>query len=111
MVIERTDRLGLAAAGRMRTFWLTVSSAAGAWLVVNLPVAIIAPSGWATFYMFSSERGADWGCIYFFFQHVHWPGVGTSSVPALNLMSGGAFAAQHHCGFWNFAAPRRWGHQ
>ena len=95
-------------AGRMRTFWLTAGSAAGAWLVVNLPVAIVAPSGWARFYVLSSERPADWGCIYFFFQHMHWPGIGTSSVPALNLMSGGAFAlACGAIGILALAAPRR----
>ena len=79
-----------------------------AWLVVNLPVAIVAPRGWETFYVFSSERGADWGCIYFFFQYLHWPGVGTSSVPALNLISGGAFAvACAAIGLLALAAPRR----
>ena len=95
-------------AGRMRSFWMTASSAAAAWLVVNLPVAIIAPRGWETFYVFSSERGADWGCIYFFFQHMHWPGLGTYSVPALNLMSGGAFAvACALIAVLAMAAPRR----
>src|SRR5689334_17600968 len=33
-------------AGRMRAFWTTTASAAVAWLVVNLPVAIAAPAGW-----------------------------------------------------------------
>ena len=95
-------------AGRMRSFWMTASSAAAAWLVVNLPVAIIAPRGWETFYVFSSERGADWGCIYFFFQHMHWPGLGTYSVPALNLLSGGAFAvACALIAVLAMAAPRR----
>jgi uncharacterized membrane protein len=95
-------------AGRMRTFWVTVSSAAVAWLAVNLPVAIVAPRGWETFYVFSSERGADWGSVYFFFQNMHWPGIGTSSVSALNLMSGGAFAvACGAIGLLALAAPRR----
>ncbi len=95
-------------AGRMRTFWVTFGSAAAAWLVVNLPVMIIAPSGWATFYVYSSERGADWGCIYYFFQYVHWPGVDTSSVPALNLMSGAAFVvACAAIGLLALAAPKR----
>ena len=78
-------------AGRLRSFWVTLGSGAAAWLAVNLPVAIIAPQGWATFYVFNSSRGADWGSIWFFFQHVRWPGVDTSSVSALNLMSLGAF--------------------
>ena len=50
-------------AGRMREFWVTFSSAAVAWLAVNLPVMIIAPAGWATFYEFSKTRPADWGSI------------------------------------------------
>src|SRR5262249_23085805 len=77
--------------GRLRAFWVTLGSGAAAWLAVNLPVAIIAPQGWATFYLFSSRRGADWGSIWFFFEHVRWPGIDTSSVSALNLMSLGAF--------------------
>jgi uncharacterized membrane protein len=79
-------------AGRLRAFWITAGSAAAAWLAVNLPVAIVAPSGWAYFYVFNSQRGADWGGIWFFFQHMQWPGVDTYSVSALNLMSLGAFA-------------------
>ncbi|HUB42088.1 MAG TPA: glycosyltransferase 87 family protein [Streptosporangiaceae bacterium] len=95
-------------AGRMRAFWVTTSSAAVAWLVVNLPVAIVAPRGWETFYVYSSQRGADWGCIYFFFQYLHWPVVGTSSVPALNLISGAAFAVGCGAiGLLALAAPRR----
>jgi uncharacterized membrane protein len=79
-------------AGRLRAFWITAGSAVTAWLVVNLPVAIAAPRGWATFYVFNSQRGADWGSIWFYFQHMQWPGIDTYSVSALNLMSLGAFA-------------------
>jgi uncharacterized membrane protein len=79
-------------AGRLRAFWITAGSAVTAWLVVNLPVAIVAPRGWATFYVFNSQRGADWGSIWFYFQHMQWPGIDTYSVSALNLMSLGAFA-------------------
>jgi uncharacterized membrane protein len=48
-------------AGRMREFWVTAGSAAVAWLAVNLPVLIVAPSGWARFYRLSETRTADWG--------------------------------------------------
>jgi uncharacterized membrane protein len=78
-------------AGRLRTFFVTTGSATAAWLVVNLPVAIAAPQGWATFYTFSSDRGADWGGIWYFFQYMHWPVVGTTSTPELNLLSAAAF--------------------
>src|SRR5215472_5490551 len=46
-------------AGRMRAFAATAVSAAVAWLVVNLPVAVAAPAGWARFYRMSGTRPAD----------------------------------------------------
>jgi uncharacterized membrane protein len=79
-------------AGRMREFWLTCGSAAAAWLVVNLPIAIAAPQGWATFFSFNSSRGADWGGIWFFFRYLHWPLLGSYSTATLNLLSAAAFA-------------------
>ncbi len=95
-------------AGRLRSFWITAGSGAAAWLAVNLPFMIAAPSGWATFYLFSSKRGADWGSIYYYFQHMQVPGAGTYSVPDLNLMSAGAFAvACAAIGLLALAAPRR----
>ncbi len=42
-----------------------VGSAAATWAAVNLPVALAAPEAWARFYRFSSERGADWGSLWF----------------------------------------------
>src|SRR6266851_438140 len=78
-------------AGRMREFWVTFGSAAVAWLVVNLPVMIAAPAGWARFYRLSDTRSADWGSIWYFFETEHWPLVGTTSVSTLNLISAGVF--------------------
>ena len=95
-------------AGRMREFWVTFGSAAAAWLAVNVPVMIAAPSGWARFYQLSETRSADWGSIWYFFQTEHWPGVGTTSVHALNtisalvLLAGAAAIA-----VLTLAAPRR----
>ena len=79
-------------AGRMRDFWGTAGSAAVAWLAVNLPVMILAPSGWATFYQFSQTRPADWGSIWYFFEHLGVPLLGASGLGALNLMSAALFA-------------------
>ncbi len=42
-----------------------LAAAVAAWGVVNLPVAVAAPRGWAEFFAFSQERGADWGSIYY----------------------------------------------
>ena len=95
-------------AGRLREFWLTAGSAAGAWLVVNVPIAVAAPSGWATFYTFNAERGADWGSIWYFFETEHWPVVGGLSLSAINLTSAALFlAACAGVGVLALAAPRR----
>jgi uncharacterized membrane protein len=95
-------------AGRLRAFFVTAGSATAAWLVVNLPVAIVAPHGWATFYTFSSSRGADWGGIWYFFQYLHWPVLGTTSTSHLNLLSAAAFAvACAAIGLLALAAPQR----
>lgn len=80
-------------AGRLREFWLTAGSAAGAWLAVNLPVMVAAPSGWATFYIFNAKRWVDWGSVWYFFQTEHWPVVGGLSLPTINITSAALFAA------------------
>ena len=52
-------------AGRMRDFTRMFAWFSGAWLVVNVPVALINFEGWSNFYTFSSTRGADWGSIWY----------------------------------------------
>ncbi|PZG49812.1 hypothetical protein C1I98_11280 [Spongiactinospora gelatinilytica] len=59
-----------------RPFLRTMAATAGAWLVVNVPVMIFAFDGWSRFYVFSQERGADWGSLWFFFQQRGWPVLG-----------------------------------
>ena len=95
-------------AGRLREFWLTAGSAVGAWLVVNVPIAVGATSGWATFYIFNAKRGADWGSIWYFFQTERWPVVGGLSLSAINLTSAALFlAACVGVGALALLAPRR----
>jgi uncharacterized membrane protein len=74
-------------AGRLRAFAVTATSAAAAWLVVNLPVAVAAPAGWWRFYSVSGGRPADWGSIWYFFETEHWPFVGSLSLAGLNALS------------------------
>src|SRR5579859_846586 len=80
-------------AGRMRAFWVTTASAAAAWLVVNVPVAVAAPAGWGRFYALSKDRPADWGSIWYYFGTEHWPFVGSLTGGSLNLFSAAVFAA------------------
>jgi uncharacterized membrane protein len=80
-------------AGRMRAFAVTATSAAAAWLAVNLPVALAAPAGWERFYSMSTTRPADWGSIWYFFETEHWPFLGSLSEKGLNTLSALVFAA------------------
>ncbi|GAB3210716.1 glycosyltransferase family 87 protein [Marinactinospora thermotolerans] len=51
--------------GSVGDFLRPLGGALIAWTAVNLPVALAAPQAWATFFRFSSERGADWGSVYY----------------------------------------------
>lgn len=67
-------------AGRGREATRLVAAAAGAWLAVNLPVALLAPSGWRSFYAFNEGRGADFGSVWLVLEQSGRP------VPHLNLV-------------------------
>ena len=95
-------------AGRMREFGKAFGAGLLAWLVVDLPVAIPATANWARFYAFSRDRGADWGSVWYLFEHYNIPVLGDASQGTLNLMSSGAFAiACVGIAFLALAAPRR----
>src|SRR5450756_1804965 len=79
-------------AGKMREFGRALGGGVAAWLVVNLPVALTATAGWGRFYAFSRDRGADWGSVWYLFEHYNVPVLGDSSTGALNLLSSGGFA-------------------
>ncbi|GAA3067925.1 glycosyltransferase 87 family protein [Streptomyces roseofulvus] len=51
-------------AGRLRAFGTALLGAAGSWLVVNLPVLLLAPDGWKQFYLFSRDRNVDFGSVW-----------------------------------------------
>ncbi|MBB5076028.1 glycosyltransferase family 87 protein [Nonomuraea endophytica] len=72
---------------RWRPFLVTLVSALAAWLVVNVPFMIFAWDGWRRFYVFSQERGVDWGSPWLFFQNKGWPVLGTADVSLLGTAS------------------------
>jgi Glycosyltransferase family 87 len=95
-------------AGRMRDFGKTFGAAALAWLAVNVPVMIVAPSGWATFYVFSKDRGADWGSVWYMFEHFNLPQLGNYQLSVLNEMSAAALIVAYAAiALLVLAAPRR----
>jgi uncharacterized membrane protein len=80
-------------AGRLREFAKMMAAAVLGWLAVNLPVMIAAPSGWAYFFVFSKERGADWGSIWYLFEHFNVPVLGNPQLDAVNKLAEVFFAA------------------
>jgi uncharacterized membrane protein len=75
-------------AGQLRTFGRMLGAAVVAWLVVNVPVMILWPHGWAQFYTLSKSRGAGFGSPWYALQRVGW---GINDGHVLNLVSGGSF--------------------
>ena len=89
-------------------------TAVGAWLVVNLPFAAIAPNAWLTFFRFNGERGADFDSLWYIAcRHLDT----CSSTRAINgwslvifLISSAtvwAIKARRHAGFprWTLGLP------
>jgi uncharacterized membrane protein len=95
-------------AGRMREFAKMLAAAVVAWLAVDLPVMIAAPSGWAYFFVFSKERGADWGSIWYLLEHFSVPVLGSPQLSQLNLMTAAFLVvACAAIALLALAAPRR----
>ncbi|WP_206318415.1 glycosyltransferase family 87 protein [Actinacidiphila epipremni] len=90
-------------AGRMRAYGAALGGAIGAWLVVNLPVILLARSGWDQFYDYSRTRGVDYGSLWLIvMQRTGNPLSGVSAYAAalLILLCAGIAAL-------TFYAPRR----
>ncbi|BAH51480.1 glycosyltransferase family 87 protein [Rhodococcus opacus] len=50
--------------GKVRDWSVTALTGVGAWVAVNLPIAVLFPRGWAEFFRLNSERGADPDSVY-----------------------------------------------
>ncbi|NLU69531.1 glycosyltransferase 87 family protein [Streptomyces sp. HNM0574] len=90
-------------AGRLREFGRALGGAVGAWAVVNVPVMLLAPEGWAKFYTFSQERPVDFGSIWLILsQRLQTPLENANTFGTLLMLLGcGGIAALALC------APRR----
>jgi uncharacterized membrane protein len=90
---------------QLRPYFRMVGGAVVAWLAVDLPVWIAAPSGFATFYSFNRTRGSDWGSIWYAFDllfHVNYTTADLNIYEAaLTIMALLAVAAL------TFGAPQR----
>jgi len=54
--------------GKWREFFVTLGATAAAWVAVNLPVYLASPDGWAYFWTFNVDRGADLGSLWYALQ-------------------------------------------
>jgi uncharacterized membrane protein len=57
-------------AGRLRVWLRTAVAAGGTWLVVNVPIAVLAPENWSRFFRLNSSRPADPDTIWNLVLHV-----------------------------------------
>ena len=92
-------------AGRWRAFGTAVLGAVGAWLVVNLPVMLLATEGWKQFYLFSTERNVDFGSVWLLISQTTGEQIrpATANYWALFLM----MLAVAGLAYLAFNAPRR----
>ncbi len=76
-------------AGRMRAWTACLLGAAAAWLVVDVPVMLLAWPGWKEFYSYSHTRGIDFGSVWLMIsQRTGWPvSVGLANGLAIALMA------------------------
>lgn len=55
---------------RLKPAITAIAVAAGTWLVVNGPFILFARQGWLRFFELNSERGIDWGTLWYVLRHV-----------------------------------------
>ena len=72
--------------GRLRAYGRLLVGFVASWLVANLPALLLAPQSWTDFWRFNSERGGDFGSLWYVLSLAGHP------VPHLNTISAGLFA-------------------
>jgi len=73
---------------KWRPSFVLLGATAGTWTLVNIPFAIANFDGWWYFYSFNSERGMDFGSIWYAASVLGVPAVPAS---ALNIVATGTF--------------------
>jgi uncharacterized membrane protein len=101
-------------AGRLRDGLRCAAAGIGAWILVNLPIALTFPAGWREFFRLNATRGADPDSLYNALSYfTGWEGfdgpLRDGETPTvLNLVSAGLFlAACLGVAYVALAAPRR----
>lgn len=75
--------------GKLRTFFTTAGAAVAAWLVVNLPIAAMNPSGWRYFFEFTQDRPAGYSSPWFAYnlaaERLQWIQLTAATINSLAL--------------------------
>ena len=81
----------------LRPALVSVATAAGTWLAVNLPPMIRATDGWLRFFQLNSERAIDWGTSWYILRHFTEPehrlNQILNDIPLVNMLYLVAFVA------------------
>jgi uncharacterized membrane protein len=86
---------------RWRPLATAAGAGVGAWVAVNLPVALAYPDGWLVFWRFNRDRPADFGSVWYALELLGTP------VPAVTPVAAGSFAVLCLAiGALGLAAPR-----
>ncbi|MBN8810249.1 MULTISPECIES: hypothetical protein [unclassified Sphingomonas] len=96
----------------VRTGWVKLA-AIGAWLAVNLPIALLAPANWSEFYRFSQARGGTMAGTWDVLGNL---GILQLDIAGKNLCAALAFAIggaaiiglgwrRHHARLWLLSTP------
>jgi len=76
--------------GKPRAFFIPAGAALSSWLLVNLPVAAMNPSGWSYFFSFSQDRPAGFSSPWFAYNlvadRVHWAQIDGAVINTLALV-------------------------
>jgi uncharacterized membrane protein len=67
-------------ARRLQAFFVALGGAALSWAIVDVPVWIVAPTGFKTFYLFNRDRDPDWGSIWYAFERIFGISLGHKTV-------------------------------
>ncbi|MPZ86510.1 MAG: DUF2029 domain-containing protein [Nitriliruptorales bacterium] len=79
------------AQGRSQDALRHLFAAAGVWLVVNLPVAVLVPESWSRFFVLNRERPANFDSLWYLAEQVRgaaFPVAGINLASALLLLGG-----------------------
>ena len=95
--------------GRWRDAGLHVGAAIGAWALVNVPVALVAPDGWARFWTFNAERGANFDSLWYLLGQARGVPVSADAATTLSAVAflGGAGLITL-IGLWRQPTDRWW---